>query len=58
MNLTDQQIRAMIMDIFNRADYDLWKFYNPKTSEDPETAEQYMENLVTITKEFLEKNES
>lgn len=53
MKLTDEQIRSMLKDVIGEVDYDIAKSYNPRLSEDPESAELSMRRLVQIVRTHL-----
>jgi hypothetical protein len=43
--MNEQQLDAMIMDIAEALDYDIWKSLVPELSEEPEEIEYEMERL-------------
>lgn len=53
--LTDKQIRKMILNLIEEIDYDIWKSFDPKLSEDPDDIEDKMNNLIIIAKKHLDK---
>lgn len=52
--MTRSKAKLLIMELLCRADYDLWKSYNPETAEDPEYAEEKMEELIDIVLNNIE----
>ena len=52
--MTNEQIRKLVMKIICWVDYDVSKFYDPETSEDPEAGEEEMQRLIKMVREELE----
>lgn len=53
--MTRPKIKAMILKIIERLDYDHYKFFLPECSEDPDAAEELMGELVEIVEKHLSK---
>lgn len=53
--MTRKQIKAMIMALLGRVDYDIMKSYDPKTAEEPDYAEESMGELIEIVEKHLKK---
>jgi len=53
--MNDVKIRAMVLELLKQADYDLWKAFNPATSEEPELMEYELSLLVQIARKHLNK---
>jgi len=52
--MNDVQIRAMLSDIVEEVDYDIWKeMYNPDTAEFSEDVDTYYFALVQIVKKYI-----
>lgn len=49
---TDKEIRELVLELIMEIDYDTYKFYVPELSEDPDSAEEDMQRLIKIVKEF------
>jgi hypothetical protein len=54
--MEDPAIKKMVLELIKEIDYDHWKFYMPKLSEDPEGAATSMETLIGIVKKHLKKS--
>lgn len=52
--MTNEQIEKMLLQVINELDYDLYKFFDPELSEDPEESEELMERLVEIVKKHID----
>ncbi len=52
--MTDEQIKAMILEVIQEVDYDTYKNFLPECSEDPEYAEEEMTTLIDIVKKHLD----
>jgi len=46
--MTEEEIRAKVMHVLREADYDVSKFYDPETSDDPEEGERIMQGWIAI----------
>ncbi len=55
--MSEQQIRRMLLAIIDEIDHDAYKFYVPETSEDPEAAEESMQDLIQIVLQHLESGD-
>lgn len=52
MKLSD--VEDMVRAIIEQADYDLSKQLNPDLAEEPEFAEEFMEELVSVALEWID----
>lgn len=48
-------IQDMIMEILQQVDYDIAKQYDVYTAEEPEFVEEYMNELVKIAEDYIER---
>ena len=55
--MTRKEIKAFIMALLGRVDYDIQKSYDPETAEEPEYAAEEMEKLIDFVAEYLRKLE-
>ena len=55
MTMNDRQLDAMLSDIIQHADYDLWKGFFSRHPEDPEMAEATRAELRDVARRHLEK---
>lgn len=53
--MNDKQIDAMLSDIIQHADYDLWKGFFSRHPEDPEMAEATRDELREVARRHLDK---
>jgi hypothetical protein len=53
--MNDKQIDAMLSDIIQHADYDLWKGFFSRHPEDPEMAESTREELREVARRHIDK---
>lgn len=54
--MTRTEIEAMVLDIIEAADYDLYKSLIPELAEDPDDAEDFLAQLVDVASAHI-KNE-
>ena len=45
----------MVLDIIAEVDYDIWKGFDPKLSEDPEYAEEALNRLIDMAEKHINK---
>lgn len=53
--MSDDQVKAMILEVIENVDYDIYKSFLPECSEDPEESEEEMEKLIAVCRKHLEK---
>jgi hypothetical protein len=56
--LSDDKLREIVMDLMKEADYDLYKSLVPETAEDPEAAEERVNDLKEILRKHLTKQKT
>lgn len=54
--MTDRQIDAMVSDLVQHVDYDVWKGIFSRHPEDPEVAEDTRAELREVARRHLEKD--
>jgi hypothetical protein len=53
VRMSETKMRKMLLEIVKEVDYDIWKNYIPETAEEPELAEERLNDLVSITKKYI-----
>jgi len=54
---TQETVKDMVKHIINEADYDLYKSFDPNLAEEPEDAEDLMNDLCNIVWGYLHEAE-
>ena len=51
--ISDKALKKMILEMIKEVDYDIWKSYHPKLSEDPDEAQRGLGDLLKLVKKHL-----